>query len=194
MRWFQDYWLCRLCTLHLPTNIQNQISEQFYLHLSIHFRPILHRQMCPLTDRQEFNTLCPSCVMNSTILFSKWRSHYQNIYLEHGKVSHLDARILHYRLPLLPPLPPYAKWQGFKRAFHGNAAFDLAAATGQIPVSSPQSAVRSPQLLVLWWQRCEHCSMGAYWKCIIIFGKLEEKSIFGRNSRWPSHFKPQSAV
>ena len=118
MRWFQDYWLCRLCTLHLPTNIQTyQISEQFYLHLSIHFRPILHRQMCPLTDRQESNTLCPPCVMNSTILFSKWRSHYQNLYLEHGKVSHLDARFLHYRLPLLPSSTTVRQMAGLQACF-----------------------------------------------------------------------------
>ena len=131
--------------MHLPTNIQTyQTSEHYYLHLSIYFRPILHRQMCPLTDRQESNTLCSPCVMNSTILFSKWRSHYQNLYLEHGKVSHLDARFLHTVCHFCPPLPPYAKWQGFKRAFHGNAAFDLAAATGQILVSSPQSSTSGP--------------------------------------------------
>jgi len=40
--------------------------------------------------------------MNSTILFSKERSHYQNLYLEHGKASQLDTRFLHYALPLMP--------------------------------------------------------------------------------------------
>ena len=144
MRWFQDYWLCRLCTLHLPTNIQTyQISEQFYLHLSIHFRPILHRQMCPLTDRQESNTLCPPCVMNSTILFSKWRSHYQNLYLEHGKVSHLDARFLHYRLPLLPSSTTVRQMAGLQACFLRKCS--VRPCRGHRANPSKQSAVRSPQ-------------------------------------------------
>ena len=58
--------------------------------------------MCPQPGRQKSNTLCSPFVMNSKILFSKWRSHYQNLYLEHGKASHLDTRFLHYGLSLLP--------------------------------------------------------------------------------------------
>ena len=150
MRWFQDYWLCRLCTLHLPTNIQNQISEQFYLHLSIHFRPILHRQMCPLTDRQEIRYVLhvswtPQFCSQNGVPITK------TFTLNTVKSATWTQDSFNTVCHFCPPLPPYAKWQGFKRAFYGNAAFDFAAATGQIPVSSPQSAVLSPQLLVLWW-------------------------------------------
>ena len=85
-----------------------------------------------------------------------------------------------------PPLPLYAKWQKLKRAFCGTAAFNLAATIsscikGQIPTSSPQHSTSGPLMAKLWTLQD-----GAYGKCIIFsVRKLEEKSLFGRNTHYP---------
>ena len=56
--------------------------------------------MYALPGRQKSDKLCSPCVMNSTILFSKWRSHNQTLYLHHGKAGIFDRRCLHSGLSL----------------------------------------------------------------------------------------------
>jgi len=81
--------------------------------------------MCPLPGRQESNMLCFPCAMNSKILFSKWRSHYQNLYLEHRKASRLDTRFLHYAMSLLPSSTTVFQMAEVKSCFPLYCGFQL---------------------------------------------------------------------
>lgn len=88
---------------NLPKHIQTfQTSEDYYVYSFLPFRHTLYRQMNALPGRQKSNKLCSPCVMNSTILFSKWRSHNQTLYLYHGKAGSFDSRGLHSVLSLQP--------------------------------------------------------------------------------------------
>ena len=151
--------------------------------------------MCPQPGRQKSNTLCSPCVMNSKILFSKWCSHYQNLYLEHSKVSHLDARFLHYNLSLLPSSTTVRQVPEVAACFPPNCGIRLC--RGHFLVHdranpNKQSTVCNFLALDSKVWTLQH---GAYGKCIIIFvRRTEEKSLFGGNPRWPSRFKPYSSV
>jgi hypothetical protein len=129
--------------------------------------------------------MCPE-LHNS---FLKMAFPLPNLYLEHRNSWTQDSFTTLYHF--CPSLLLYAKWQVFKRGFRGTAAFDLATAIssciiGPIPTSSPQSSTSGHLMAKVW--TLQH---GAYGKYIIMFvRKNEEKSLFGRNTRWPSHFEP----